>query len=158
MATTSFTTCTDDGSPSRPSNAAYLILDFEPTHAAASDARRQARSTLDQAGVPIATAADLELIIAELCSNAVDQEPDQPIHLALTIASTIVLLTVSNRIGLRTEPIANEVPDQHTTRLSERGRGLSIVTALADCFEIERAAGWTSVHCFRRIAARPRAG
>jgi anti-sigma regulatory factor (Ser/Thr protein kinase) len=129
-------------------------LRFEPSHAAASEARHAARAHLD--GLPLATpvVADIELVVSELISNAVEQGPTDPIHLTLAVTAVGVMVTVTNRT---TGPSLADRPDwgpaggRHGGDLAERGWGLGIVEALTDGLWIDDVDGWTSVRCFRRL-------
>jgi anti-sigma regulatory factor (Ser/Thr protein kinase) len=128
-------------------------LDFDPTSESASLARQSARSFLDRAGIPSTVIADLELIVAELASNAVEQQPTEPIRLVVDLSDAGVHVSVANQIadGDRTDrdadpwPAATAVPP-----FQERGWGLGIVRALTDGFWVNEANGWTLVSCLRR--------
>lgn len=130
-------------------------LQFDPTHAAASQARRQARRLLDDAGVPPAAAADVELIIAELASNAVEQDPAGLVRLEVALVDGAVHLTVANRSRGRPTIDLAATPDPQSGRgddvLADRGRGLRIVRALSDDLRLDHDEGWTSISCLVRF-------
>lgn len=125
-------------------------LRFEPTHHAASMARGQLRDHLKARGVPDRLVADLELVAAELLSNAVDQQPDRPVELLASVDDSAVHLTVSNSHGDgATESLPSLTAEAATAPdhdlLSERGRGLAIVHALVDGMWVHGDHTFTSV-------------
>ena len=126
---------------------------FEPTHAAASETRQSVGRRLDEAGVPAVIAADVELVIAELLSNAVEQEPVEPIRLEVAIADDAIYLSVSNRTGgsaVGLPATGEDLPDP-TGELAEDGRGLYIIRALTDRLWFNGDDDWTTVSCLRRF-------
>ena len=132
---------------------AQFDIEFDPTHAAASETRQRARGQLDAAGLASRDAADLELIIAELASNAVEQQPAAPVRLTITISPSEVAVRMANKST--GEPLRSDEPDLADGSLAERGRGLAIVDALTDELTWEDVAdGWTVIRC-RRSLDRP---
>ena len=130
-------------------------LQFEPTHEAASRARQEARALLDAAGVPPDIAADIELVIGELTSNAVDQASPLPVSLGVAITDDSIVLTVANQTSGST-PSAFPTDDDRSREhelLSERGRGLAIVKALTDEMWIDTDEESTRVRCVRRFGS-----
>ncbi len=131
-------------------------LRFEPTHAAASETRQQVGRRLDEAGIPAVIAADVELVIAELLSNAVEQEPVEPIRLAVAIADDAIYLSVSNRLAGGAAsvdlPATGEELPEPRDELADDGRGLYIIRALTDRLWFEGDDEWTTVSCLRRFA------
>ena len=125
-------------------------LSFDATHEAASLARQEARGLLGAAGLASDIAADLELIIAELVSNAVEQQPLTPIRLDVSMVDGHVLIAVANRWSRRRPVIPFPTVDADDG-LPERGRGLAIVEALTDRLTIESVGEWTWVRCQRRL-------
>lgn len=128
-------------------------LDFDPTSESASLARQSARSFLDRTGMPPAVIADLELVVAELVSNAVEQQPAEPIRLVVDLSDAGVHVSVANQIagGGRTGGDADVWPAATPAPApQERGWGLGIVRALTDGFWVNEANGWTLVSCLRR--------
>ena len=131
-------------------------LEFEPSHAAASDARRAARTHLDRRTVAPDLAADVELVISELTANAVDQQPEVPIRLTVLVTDEGLAVTVTNRSsGGRLPDRSTWSPDPTPEPLAERGWGLGIVESLSDEVWIDEVDGWTSVGCLRRVEHRP---
>lgn len=133
-------------------------FDFDPTSASASLARQSARSFLDRSGLPSSVVADLELIVAELASNAVEQQPTEPIRLVVDLSDAGVHVSVANEIvnGEPTDPVPEPwLATSVTQPLQERGWGLGIVRALTDGFWVNEANGWTLVSCLRRHEAGP---
>lgn len=129
-------------------------LEFEPTHAAASRARHTARDHLEGLSLPSRVVADLELVIAELASNAVEQEPDAPVRLTIAITAAGVVVTVTNEavytaFEYRSRQDNDVAHDSEAP--AERGWGLGIVEALTDELWVDNADGWTSVSCLRRL-------
>lgn len=132
-------------------------VQFEPTHAAASETRQLVGRRLDEAGIPAVIAADVELVIAELLSNAVEQEPSEPIRLEAAIADDAIYLSVSNRVtgGGATSvhlPTNGEDLPAPSGELAEDGRGLYIIRALTDRLWFEGDDDWTTVSCLRRFS------
>ncbi|MEL7208776.1 MAG: ATP-binding protein, partial [Actinomycetota bacterium] len=126
-------------------------LQLEPTEVAASTARQEIRGILDGAGVSPATAADIELVVAELLTNAVEQEPDQPVEVRLALTDRSVSLSVANRIR---EPASLPPPEaaaEPVGELADRGWGLQIVAALTDGLWFDNDHEWTRVTCICRL-------
>lgn len=141
-----------DGPDDRPPGA-HLECELEPSRAAASKARQDARRLLDNCGVASTIAEDLELVLAELLTNAVEQEPDRPIRLAITVGLDAVHLSVTNRVGgdqAPTLPLRGS-HRQPVDQLVERGWGLHIVDALTDDLWFRGDNEWTTVLCLRRL-------
>ena len=126
---------------------------FEPTHAEASRVRQEASRLLDAAGIPPATIADVELVLAELTSNAVEQEPNLPVRLEVAVADGAVHLTVANQSTGEPQVELAASPDggADSDVLADRGRGLMIVRALTDELWVDRDTGWTSISCLLRF-------
>lgn len=127
-------------------------LEFDASPAAASTVRQAARSYLDDEQISADVATDVELVVSELASNAVEQQPAEFIRLAVAIGTEGVSVMVSN--------VATSNPPVEQGRFlgaatdagsKERGWGLEIVAALTDSFRCEQAEGWTSMVCFRRF-------
>lgn len=127
---------------------------IEPTHHAASSIRHEARRLLDGAGVPSNAADDIELIIAELAANAVEQQTESPIEFTLAFQDGVVEVTVVNEAcGGHHPGTAIDPLDQGADELADRGWGLAIVEHLSDEVTIEVSDGWTSVRAVRRHGA-----
>ncbi|MEM9652588.1 MAG: ATP-binding protein [Actinomycetota bacterium] len=128
-------------------------LQFAPSPAAASDARQAARTFLDGASVSQAVAADLELAASELLSNAVEQEPKEPIRLTISVTPEGVQLSVANQTT-REQPVEQWRQDRSDASMTsgprERGWGLEIVQALSDHVSYDVLDGWTHASCYRR--------
>ena len=108
---------------------------------------------------PRATASQrcdmIELVIAELASNAVEQRPSSTVKLDLAVTESEVVLSVANRATGETLP---QVPDSSARDdgvLADRGRGLAIVAALTDEMWVDSDGDWTSVSCLRRLPPSP---
>jgi len=95
-------------------------------------------------------AVDVELIIAELVTNAVEQEPTMPVRLDVVIADGAIYVSVANR---SVDDSAIELPGSADGSidgvLADRGRGLQIVSALADGVWVHGDGEWTSVRCLK---------
>ncbi|MEM9562795.1 MAG: ATP-binding protein [Actinomycetota bacterium] len=131
---------------------------FAPTLEEASTARQSARAFLDHRSIDAAVAGDIELIVSELASNAVEQRPDAPVRLTIALIGSGVLVTVSNE-SRGDIPIAEWRPSGDVvdggTGLPDRGWGLGIVEALTDGLWCDEVDGWTSVACLRRFEPSP---
>ncbi len=127
---------------------------FTPTLEEASRARQSARAFLNDRSVGAAVAGDVELIVSELASNAVEQHPEAPVRLTIALTGNGVLVTVANEAS-GDVPIDEWRPDGGPIGggrgLPERGWGLGIVEALTDGLWCDEADGWTSVACLRRF-------
>jgi anti-sigma regulatory factor (Ser/Thr protein kinase) len=136
-------------------------LYFEPTHEASAQTRLEACDLLGRAGLAHVVAADVELVIAELTSNAVEQEPGAPIRLRASIGDDGVHITVTNRASepwpLPHEPGSTgagagepdgsaDTGDVAREELAERGWGLGIIRAMSDELWFDHEEGWTSAH------------
>lgn len=129
-------------------------LEFEPTSAAASAARQAARRHLDGLPVPGRVAADAELIVSELTTNAVEQCPAAPIRLAMVLTEAGLSVTVANEttaVSPADRSAWTTDTDRSDGTLAERGWGLGIVEALTDGLWVDDADGWTSVGCLCRL-------
>lgn len=130
-------------------------LRFEPTHEAAARAREAATRLLEAADLAPRLIADLELVIAELLANAVEQVPTEPIRLQAKTAEGAIILTVANQYDCspcdssRWDPVVTDASliGEDPDSISERGRGLAIVEALVDEIWVDREAEWTFVRC-----------
>jgi anti-sigma regulatory factor (Ser/Thr protein kinase) len=138
--------------PYERSTGEILDVRFEPTHLAASSVRREARKVLDASGVPPDVAGDVELIIAELATNAVEQEPGAPVRLELATTGEAVIVAVTNQTDDHQRP---KRPGDAATSPgddlpAERGWGLTIVEALGDELWIDGDERSTTVRVLRR--------
>ncbi|MEW1660628.1 ATP-binding protein [Streptomyces sp. NPDC093707] len=112
------------------------------TPAAAHQARTTARETLIRWGLA-AVAADVELLVAELASNAV-RHTTGPFTVVLTQRVESLLLEV--RDTSKTMPVLRAWGDE-----SEHGRGLWLVTGIADMCGCWWSAGGKTVWCSLRL-------
>ena len=131
-------------------------INFAPTLQEVSRARQSARAFLDDRAIESAVAGDVELIVSELASNAVEQEPGAPVRLTIALIGSGVLVTVSNQ-STGAIPLTEWRPDGTPVAggrdLPERGWGLGIVEALTDGLWCDEVDGWTSVACLRRFSS-----
>ncbi len=126
--------------PSRP----HRYVESLPAEASsASLARRRAGAWLRRAKVEPMIVADAELAITELVANAVEAGvPGAPIGLAVALDDYRVTIAVTN-VG---EPFTP--PDVNAAEpLRERGRGIKMIKALADRFDVDHSDGATTVSC-----------
>ncbi len=122
---------------------------FEPTHLAAAELRRDLRRYLGAKGTEAALADDMELVVAELISNAVEQCPAEPVEVALTLEQTCIRLTVTNhRPSGSLDDLLSDATEPKP--LADRGRGLAIVHALVDGMWLHGDEESTSVSCVRK--------
>jgi len=82
-----------------------------------------------------AIAADAELVVSELASNAIEASPGQAYQVAFHIADHEVVVAVTNRTTAILADNAHEGPDD---ALAPQGRGLMIVHALSKSVEIHQ--------------------
>jgi anti-sigma regulatory factor (Ser/Thr protein kinase) len=101
---------------------------LDPVPAAAGQARGRLRTTLARWGVDESTAADAELVLGELVSNAVvasRQVPGRPPPIGVSLAVTLAALTIEVLDRAPGTPVLLSA-----VGTDEGGRGLSIVEAL----------------------------
>ena len=101
---------------------------LDPVPAAAGQARGRLRTTLARWGVDESTAADAELVLGELVSNAVvvsGQVPGRPPPIGVSLAVTPVALTIEVLDRAPGAPVLLSAGGA-----DEGGRGLSIVEEL----------------------------
>jgi len=105
---------------------------YEATTACVAPARNDLTAWLEASSISPAPVSDVELIVSELVSNAVDAAPGREVTLAARLHSAVDRLEVSvsndgsaDQIGDPSEWAPDEV-------LAKRGRGLMIVAALSD--------------------------
>ena len=103
------------------------------------------RNLLALGGDLAARGHTVQLVLAELVANAIDQRPAQPIHVSVEVSDAAVLLTVRNESTGAAPPDPSEWAT--TEQLSDRGRGLRIVDRLTDGAWTSTDAGWTEVRC-----------
>lgn len=124
------------------------MLRFTATPRGARLARRLASQQLDGWGRPYGTVAHdaVELVVAELATNAVThgRVPGRDAELRLAHDGEVrVLVEVSDTRGERLPVLA---PEEDRRPLAEDGRGLALVTALAEAW------GWS---CGRGLPGKP---
>lgn len=123
---------------------------FEPKHEAAARVRQELRRLCEASVLSSQLSADLELVVAELTSNAVEQGPTEPVRLDVTLNSDLVRVTVANAgSGFDLSSNPTSLPDNGV--LTDRGRGLHIIEALTDSLWVEQSDGWTTVGCILRF-------
>lgn len=114
----------------RPSHAPReLVFDAPATRACARAARRCAASVLVSWGLPVEARETAELIIAELTANAALHGGCE-MTMRLTLIEVELEIDVSDRGVSDAEAIPESCGDEH-------GRGLTIVSALADWVHTE---------------------
>jgi anti-sigma regulatory factor (Ser/Thr protein kinase) len=118
-----------------------------------SRARRWTRDILR--GFPLAD--DAELIVSELSTNAIlhtasGMRPGS-FHLALAVSSQVVALSVTDEGGTGMIPKAKHQDDQ-----AEHGRGLGMVSALADRVVIHASHGGHTITAELLAQAHPAGG
>ncbi|WP_406283992.1 ATP-binding protein [Streptomyces sp. NBC_00209] len=123
--------------PQAPATAKAFTQRFSSTPRGARLARRLALHQLDAWGVPYgSTASDTAaVLVAELTANAVThgRVPGRDFELAVRLTGRTLRIEVSDARGERRPPaggVADPAP------LAEDGRGLLLVSALADRWEV----------------------
>ena len=124
-------------------------LRFTPSHEDGSRVRQEARRRLDDAGLPPALAADVEVIIAELATNAVERRPTGWVELAVVIVEGTICVSVANRTSDAPLDFSLAASGSDGGVLADHGRGLAIVSALADGVWVHHGGGWTTVSCLK---------
>ncbi len=126
--------------PERP----HRYVESLPAEAAsASVARRRVSSWLRRALVEPDIVADAGLAVTELVANAIEASvPGHPIGLAVALDDYRVTIAVTNAGEPFTPPDVNA-----SDPLRERGRGLKMIRALADRFDVDHEDGTTTVSC-----------
>ncbi|MFF5335140.1 ATP-binding protein [Streptomyces sp. NPDC013181] len=123
--------------PQPPATASAFTQRFSSTPRGARLARRLALHQLDAWGVPHgSTASDAAaVLVAELAANAVThgRVPGRDFELVVRLAGRTLRIEVSDARGER-RPSAGDVAEP--APLAEEGRGLLLVAALADRWEV----------------------
>ncbi|MFI0241848.1 ATP-binding protein [Streptomyces sp. NPDC016845] len=118
--------------PQQPEAESEFAMRFTSTPRGARLARRLVAHRLDEWGHPYATPSNeaLALITAELTANAVlhGHIPGRDFHLRLTPAGNAFRIEVTDTRAEKHFPATPSTPDS----TSESGRGLLLITALAD--------------------------
>ncbi|MFE0728928.1 ATP-binding protein [Streptomyces antibioticus] len=118
--------------PQHPAPEREFTMRFTSTPRGARLARRLVSHRLSDWGHPYTTPANetLTLITAELTANAVrhGHVPGRDFHLQLTLTDGMFRIEVTDTRAERQPPSTPRTPDS----VSESGRGLLLVTALAD--------------------------
>lgn len=131
--------------------AGTIVLDADTAQVAV--ARRFVRRSLDGA-VPSEVSADLQLIVSELFTNAVEHGRVDHVEVRLFVTSTVAGVTVDSHApapevgAVETWSVADEA--------SVTGRGLGIVRGLADAVQVEREPGRLVVTASRTFPAAGR--
>jgi len=102
-------------------------------------ARERVTSTCRVWRVPRQVVDSLELIVSELVTNAVTHAAGDKVTVALALTGSTVLVVVADR-GPRTDFDVRNADDD-----DENGRGLFLVKALADRYDIRPAGPGTAV-------------
>ncbi|MGW9452710.1 ATP-binding protein [Streptomyces sp. NPDC055632] len=125
------------GSLEAPVTVRLFVQRFSPTPRGAWLARRLALHQLDTWGVPHGSPASdtAAVLVAELAANAVThgRVPGRDFELVVRLLGRTLRIEVSDTRGERRPP-APEVPRPEP--LAENGRGLLLVEALADRWDV----------------------
>ncbi|MFJ6420461.1 ATP-binding protein [Streptomyces hydrogenans] len=145
--------------PGAPSftGAASFVLRFTATPRGARLARRLASQQLDSWGRPYRTPAHdaVELVVAELAANAVThgRVPGRDAELRLAHdGGSRVLVEVSD---VRDERLPVLAPEPDRRPLAEDGRGLALVSALAEAWGVAERPGAPGKTVWAVMAAAP---
>ncbi|MFF1279460.1 ATP-binding protein [Streptomyces sp. NPDC058299] len=121
-----------------PVRPPLLTQRLSPTPRGARLARRLALAQLDDWGIPpgSATAEAVAVIVAELAANAVThgRVPGRDFELRIALVAGSVRIEVSDTRAERRPPGPGDVSEPAS--LAETGRGLVLVDALADRWEV----------------------
>lgn len=145
-----------DLAPDGRSIGGTFDLQFTPSHEDGSRVRREARRRLDDVGLPPSLAADVELIIAELATNAVEQQPTGTVQLAVALVEGTICVSVTNHTSDGALEVSVTASGSDRDGLADQGRGLAIVSALADGVWVHHDDGWTTVSCLKSFRQSPR--
>jgi serine/threonine-protein kinase RsbW len=130
--------------------AATMALTLPGDMHAASHARNMVEMFLSRLGVTRECRDDLGLIVSEACTNALahaGRPADVEVHISVGQHECVV--DVGNSAGPPHDvELQADLPDP----LAESGRGLPIISALADSAHIHHQPGWVVVHTVKRIA------
>lgn len=116
-------------------------MKLAPSLADLAVARRFVRERLD--GAPREVVSDLEIIVSELLTNAVEHGPPGPLGIELEQQASVVTLTVDSP-----NP-GTDLADADTWSVADvdqiTGRGLGIVRRLADDVSVARTSNSLSI-------------
>ncbi len=117
---------------------------YEGGSASLNTARAAVADLVASAGADPESVERARLLVSELITNAVEASPGEPYELDATVERALLTVEVRNRARSRDLPPENQWhPDDV---LAARGRGLSIVKALADQVSVrELDGGWLAV-------------
>ncbi|MEU6393813.1 ATP-binding protein [Streptomyces sp. NPDC046939] len=144
--------------PQQPQPEREFAMRFTSTPRGARLARRLVAHRLDEWGHPYTAPSNeaLALITAELTANAVlhGHIPGRDFHLRLTLAEDALRIEVTDTCAEKHLPATFSAPDS----MSESGRGLLLVAALADDWGVtpRRAAPGKTVWAELRVWAEGR--
>ncbi|THA70380.1 ATP-binding protein [Streptomyces sp. A0958] len=123
--------------PQAPATASAFTQRFSSTPRGARLARRLALHQLDAWGVPHGTTASdtVAVLVAELAANAVThgRVPGRDFELVVRLTGRTLRIEVSDARGERRPPAGGVT---EPAPLAEEGRGLLLVGALADRWEV----------------------
>jgi serine/threonine-protein kinase RsbW len=123
---------------------ATMTLTLPGDRHASGHARSMVELWLSRLGVTPCNRDDVSLIIGEACANAaMHARHTGDVQVCVTVAETEVVIDVTNTDGIaEDEPVRAALPDP----LAEKGRGLAIISALADAAQIRHEPSRIVVH------------
>ncbi|WP_326558498.1 ATP-binding protein [Micromonospora sp. NBC_01796] len=134
--------------------AATMALTLSGDIHAASHARSLTDLLLSRLGVTGQSRADLSLMVSEACTNAVShaRQPGN-IEVHISVGHDECVIDVGNSDGSFDDAqLHADLPDAS----AEGGRGLPIITALADAVRtVHERSGWVVLRMVKRIVRKP---
>ncbi len=124
--------------------ASGLDITYAGGSASLNDARGAVAGLVAAVGAGSETVERARLLVSELTSNAVQAAPDEPYQLTASVDQDVLVVEVRNRGDVEDLPAEGRWKLEDV--LAARGRGLSIVEALADRVTVSAIdGGWLAV-------------
>lgn len=123
--------------------AKTIRREFSAVASSIGEARDAVRSSLQRSHVADAQIADVLLAVSELVSNALEHGDGAPISLIVESSERLIVAAVTSTGPEISAPVTWESPEAE----SPRGRGLTIVRAIADQVTVETNGAASTVTC-----------
>lgn len=126
-------------------------LEVQPDFAEVGTARRFVRRELAAASPDLA--GDMQLIVSELVSNAIEHGANEHVGVELSVSRTDVVMSVESRGFVEQLPRLEQWALAPADEVS--GRGLGIVRDLSDSVQVVRENDSVTITVHRRLSPEP---